>query len=526
MSPPLPVDDAAVTGSRDPSGRSVSRGGVADDVELARLHVGVQRLTTLYEALLGRNPSGAEIRAGRSAIAWRLGMLLTMISVGLSREARRRPGWLSRLVRCADASQGAPPIMRRWLTRPIIGVLDRFEHERGERPAAPSVADVSAVTAHAPPHATPPNGLTIVGYLSGNFGIGEAARSLARSCIDVGVPVEGVDVCFQRLGRSADDTLTLPTSSGSPAVELFYMNAEETIPTRAVLGMAGRKRAPYTIGFWHWEQPRIPERHHAAFAELNEVWVPSTFVQDAVAPVSPVPVFKVPHAVRFTPSPEASRASFGLDPDRRLVLVMFDFQSYQYRKNPQAAIAAFRLAARKANSLGLVVKTHYGETEPDARAELHECLRDLPHVTCIDESLSRQRMWDLQSCCDILLSLHRAEGFGLCPAEMMYLGKPVVATGWSANMDFMDADNSMPVRYRLVPLAKTVGPYDAGPLWAEADVEHAAWCLCRLAEDPALAERIGARARVTIREKLDPLVVGRQVAERLETIRRWHGRDA
>ena len=134
---------------------------------------------------------------------------------------------------------------------------------------------------------SPSIGLTIVGYLSGNFGIGEAARGLARSCIEAGIPVEGVDVCFQRLGRSADNTLALPASSGSPAIELLYLNADETIPTCTELTMAGRRRAPYTIGFWHWEQPQIPARHHAAFAELDEVWVPSTFVQDAITPVSP-----------------------------------------------------------------------------------------------------------------------------------------------------------------------------------------------------------------------------------------------
>ena len=217
----------------------------------------------------------------------------------------------------------------------------------------------------------------------------------------------------------------------------------------------------------------------------------------------------------------ASRERFGLERSRQLVLVMFDFFSFQERKNPQAAIAAFRLAAKTSPSLGLVVKTHNGAARPEKLAELRECLRDLPHVTFIDHVLTRQQTWDLESCCDILLSLHRAEGFGLGPAEMMYLGKPVVATGWSANMDFMDADNSMPVRYELAPLAETIGPYDAGPVWAEADIEHAAWCLSRLADDPGLAERIGARARDTIRRKLDPLVVGRQVAERLETIRRW-----
>jgi len=235
-----------------------------------------------------------------------------------------------------------------------------------------------------------------------------------------------------------------------------------------------------------------------------------------------VPVFKVPHAVKVTPSEGASRDRFGLPGDRQLVLVMYDLNSFQDRKNPQAAIAAYRIAAARSPALGLVVKTHNGAANPEALAEVRACLADLSGVTFLDETLSRQETWDLENCCDILLSLHRAEGFGFGPAEMMALGKPVVATGWSANMDFMDAGNSMPVRYELKPLAQAVGPYDAGPLWADADVEHAAWCLEQLATDPALAARLGARARETIRQSFDPLVVGRKVRDRLATIARWH----
>src|SRR5947209_20086958 len=98
----------------------------------------------------------------------------------------------------------------------------------------------------------------------------------------------------------------------------------------------------------------------------------------------------------------------------------------------------------------------------------------------------------------MLVSLHRAEGFGLAPAEMMSLGKPVVATGWSANMDFMTAENSMPVRYTLEPLKETIGAYKAGPVWAEADVEHAASCIRRLLDEPELRQRIGRQAAIDI----------------------------
>jgi len=493
---------------------------VASVQEFEHLHIGIQRLTTLYNTLLGRDPSRVELWSSRSAFDSRSGMLLLMLSVGFSREARSRKGWVGRLLRCADASQSAPHLVRRWFTQPAISAIERLERLWPEN-GSPSP---SASTPE-PPHKLPsaPPGLTIVGYLSGTFGVAEAARSLARSCIAAGIPVKGMDLCTPTMGQRSHDSLSFPPVSAPFPIQLLYVNAEEAMPTKALLGMSGRD-ASYTIAFWHWEQPQIPLRHHAAFAEINEVWVPSTFVQDAVAPVSPLPVFKVPHAVQFIPSPQVTRQTFGLPSDRKLVLVMFDFLSYQYRKNPQAAIAAFRLAAKKNPSLGLVLKTQSGDKAPEALAELRESLRDLPHVTFIDQSLSRQQMWDLQSCCDILLSLHRAEGFGLGPAEMMYLGKPVVATGWSANMDFMNVDNSLPVRFQLVPLAEAVGPYDAGPLWAEADIDHAAWCLLRLAEDEQFASRLGARASETVRRALDPLVIGRQVADRLAVINLWHNR--
>ena len=508
-------------GKQDPS-RPLSAGaaGKSDD-DILIVHDGIQRLERLYLGLLNRPPTVRELWGSWSAISTRSGMALKLLSVGLSREARSRRGWMGRLLRTAERSPSAPAIARRFLTAPAIRGLEFLERWR------PGIA--ACEMAESEPNADPaPSsehgatiGLTLVGYLRADCGLGEAARSFARACVAAGIPVAAADVGYQIPCRQSDDTVLLPPVSAPLPINLLYVNADQTLATRQSLLARGHTKGRYTIGFWHWEQPEIPRRHHAAFAELDEVWVPSTFVQDAVAPVSPVPVFKVPHAVSVVPSAGASRERFGLPRDRQLVLVMYDFYSFQERKNPQAAIAAYRLAAAQSPSLGLVVKTHNSAANPQALAEVCASLADLPGVTFIDETLSRQETWDLESCCDILLSLHRAEGFGFGPAEMMALGKPVVATGWSANMDFMDATNSMPVRYTLKPLAEAVGPYDAGPLWADADVEHAAWCLGQLATDPALVARLGARARETIRESFNPLVVGRQVRDRLATIARW-----
>jgi hypothetical protein len=95
-------------------------------------------------------------------------------------------------------------------------------------------------------------------------------------------------------------------------------------------------------------------------------------------------------------------------------------------------------------------------------------------ITVMDRSLSREEMLGLMGACDCYVSLHRAEGFGLTLAESMRSGKPVIATGWSGNMDFMTRDNSYPVAYCLAQLPDSYGPHEQGSTWAEPDLNDAA----------------------------------------------------
>ena len=46
----------------------------------------------------------------------------------------------------------------------------------------------------------------------------------------------------------------------------------------------------------------------------------------------------------------------------------------------------------------------------------------------------------LMEACDVYVSLHRSEGLGLAMAEAMLMGKPVVATGYSGNTEFMNEE--------------------------------------------------------------------------------------
>jgi len=459
-------------------------------------------------------------------------MARLLVTTGLSREARRTPGWLARLLRfIADSPMAAGPV-RDYAVIPLTrllslgaGVFPGLAYRpclRSDEAIAPEPHPrttrghfASSLRSERAGHGTP--GVNILGYFSRELGIGEAARSLASSCDEAGIDVTRIDVgeLFDAPANTIGGT-NVPRQEQRP-IDILYYNADGTLAAARHLRAIGH-HSRYRIGFWHWEQPILPLRFHDAFAEVDELWVPSTFVQEAIGPVAPVPVVKIPHAIRFTPTPGVNRAALGLPQDKRLVLVMYDFHSFQERKNPQAAIEAFRHAKAAEPSLGLVIKTINAHHHPRERQELQEVLRDVPDVTFIDAALPRQQVWDLEMCCDILLSLHRAEGFGLILAEMMYLGKAVVATGWSANMDFMDESNSLPVAFELKPLPRPIGPYEAGIPWAEPDIDHAAAALRRLVTDRDLAARLGQNARETIRRTLDPQVVGARVRQRLDVI--------
>ncbi|MFZ6759541.1 glycosyltransferase [Undibacterium sp. Ji50W] len=466
---------------------------------------GPERLNDIYYYFLNRSPDPSALQRYVNSGEQLFSYLKTALAVGISPESRRIRGWKRRLLLWpfwlavkSSMSDGVP-------------VYAAASHQN-ENPSEKIIK--SKITSKA-------LGINLIGYINAELGVGEAARSLARACRATGVPYSVVDVGFQSSNLQRDREALLHASDSRFSIDMVYVNADQTVSIIEHL-KDNHLESAYKIGFWHWEQPEIPQSHFASFEHLDEIWVPSTFVYDAVAAVSPVPVVIIPHALHVKATPGADRNEFGLPADKLLALMMYDFHSYQYRKNPQAAIAAFREAIKGRNDAVLVVKTINSEHHPEASAELNDYLADLPGTIVLDQFLTRQQTWDLQSCCDMLISLHRAEGFGLAPAEMMALGKPVVATGWSANMDFMNHENSMPVKYTLQALEKTIGAYPAGPLWAEADIDHAASCIRQLLDQPELRLRLGQQAMRDIQKQLNPETVGKLVKDRLSTISHWN----
>ncbi|RAK51948.1 mannosyltransferase [Phenylobacterium soli] len=332
--------------------------------------------------------------------------------------------------------------------------------------------------------------IKIVGYFSGSHGIAASAKLAARAFEALGVPVERVDASHARL--------TWTPRSAPPeraAAWIFHLNPPELLAEMAVLGP--RRLLGPRYGYWAWELPRAPDRWLKDAALVDEVWAPSRYTAEAFAGAAS-PVRVVPHPLFIedyrdvTPAPR--RAAFQ-------AVALFDFNSSAARKNPQGAIEAFRRAFGEDPACELTIKTQNGQLYP----ELVDSLRAAApaNVRFVDDTWPYAEVKALIAGADALIALHRAEGFGLSPAEAMALGTPVIATGFSGVLDFMDADCALVVPFRRVAVDDPQGIY-RGQTWAEPDLDAAAEALRRLREDEALRRRLGEAGKARVAASLSP----------------------
>jgi len=407
----------------------------------------------------------------------------------------------------AREESGRPPPRR----HPLRRLWQRLpQHTRTQ-----IVGRVSRIVAPLPDR-TPRGGfpIAIAGLFSTMSGIGEGARLAYDALEAAGMAPAAFDISGAFGQAEFDAPARRPIVPGTGGTLVVHHNAPFLPHALWALGRA-RVRGRRIVGYWAWEFPRIPNSWLPSLRYLHGIWVPSELARVAVASATDLPVQVVPHPLPpVSPTPDM-RARLGLPADALIVLTAFHMGSAFTRKNPLAAIAAFRRAFGDAPDRLLAIKLIDHGASPIAREALERAIAGAPNIRLINVMLQPADMSGLIAAVDIVLSLHRSEGFGLVPAEAMQLGKPVVATGWSGNMDFMNERNSAPVSYDLVPVQD---PYDGafiadGQLWAEANVDHAADWLRRLAAEPALRLRLGDAARADIARQLSPESFARTVAD-------------
>jgi len=381
-----------------------------------------------------------------------------------------------------------------------------------------SSGNLRAMTNDAPP------AVEVAGFLKSGLGLGEAARLYVDALRMAGVPVHTTTVEVEmptvidpqgRPARRKTVEFEEIEHAGERPISLICVNAPELGQFHAQVGDEFFDR-PRNIGSWAWEVDKVPPDWARMFAFVDEIWVYSHYVARNLGDVAPVPVVRVPLPI-VEPAVSGPPPDLGL-PDRVTFLFMFDFFSTLKRKNPLGLISAFKRAFEPGEGPQLVLKSFNGDYKPERLAEVRRAADDHPDIHVVDRYVTGAEKDALVAGCDCYVSLHRAEGFGLTLGEAMVLGKPVIATGFSGNTDFMTPENSYLVDWQLTSVGEGGENYPADGQWAEPDLDHAAATMRQVWQNTDEAKRRGAIARDQIRDKWGLAAIGRLARERIEEV--------
>jgi glycosyltransferase involved in cell wall biosynthesis len=355
-------------------------------------------------------------------------------------------------------------------------------------------------------------GFNVVGYTSANLGLGAAARTTIRLLLENKFPVSvfEVDAGFGRSGTDRSfDYLKTPDREAPPyAINLIHLNPPECDALFRCGHSWLRDNGRLNVIVPFWELPKVPLRWLPVLERLDLILAPTRYIEHMmVTQVRSVRVRHYPQTLFMPDAVAPDRGRFGLPSDKVLFITSFEMLSDINRKNTWAAIEAFDRAFTKSDNAALVVNVNNPRTLPSFAAELgrlHACAEKNGRIILQEKPLSYPEVLALYASCDVMVSLHRAEGLGLAPMEAMFLGKPVIATDWSGNMDFMTDLNSCLVPHTLVPVNSNADSaykpsYVGGDtVWADPDVGCASDWMRRLAASAELRQKIGSAAMASM----------------------------
>lgn len=373
----------------------------------------------------------------------------------------------------------------------------------------------------------------ILGDLTAGSGLAEAGRRLVSAVEGAGYTTWVRNISITTMPRLPGAKVRQrvlapgdPYSEDLSPVAISTLNINEFgLLPRSVEKLC--RENSYLIAYWFWEGTRLPESYRKQVHRVDEIWVAAEFVRRAFEAEDGPPVRVVPTPIEFDVPTDVTRASLGLPDNRFIFLFSFDANSSEFRKNPFGVIRAYDQAfpERTRHRPMLVIKVNRLDHNPQLARDLRAAAK-AAGVRIIDADLTNAQMVGLLNAADSYVSLHRCEGFGLGMAEAMYLGKPVIGTGFSANVDFMSPTNSFLVGYtpRLVqaedfrynPLAASV--YADGLWWVEPDLQQASRWMQYIVENPRAASAIGEQAALDMRQNYSVEAVGKIVRARLDEL--------
>jgi glycosyltransferase involved in cell wall biosynthesis len=345
-------------------------------------------------------------------------------------------------------------------------------------------------------------GINLAGYIDAATGMGQSSRSMLST-----IKAAGLRYSVRTLPNMYLDDALLENKNISDyfgrantefRINLIISNAD-AIRNDMLFFPKADSLDRINVGYWVWETEELPNIFMHSSDSLDEIWTASEYSASAIRKCVDVPVNVLPHVLDFEEINEiltrdVDRSHFGLPDDTLLFGFFFDQKSVFERKNPKAVIQAFRKAfSDSKQNIALVLKVNTPQSGELQYEMLKAENKDI-NIIWIEETLSRNDTLSLMNCLDVYVSLHRAEGFGLTIAEAMALKKPVIATNYSGNIDFMDETSSLLVDFERIKTTQSNGPYPRGTRWAEPNITHASMHM-RSLTDSSLRTNLGIKAR-------------------------------
>lgn len=377
-----------------------------------------------------------------------------------------------------------------------------------------------------------PLGINLIADLRLNTGIGEANRNLVDALLAKEIEASLIELSVPNRMHLTDLAQRYHSLPNDPRHNINLLAYEPVIlqhlPVKQLRALILNK---YTIGNWFFELPSAPAWWQNGLGYADEIWTISHYSAQAIKASVSVPVKVIPSVIKPSPPTLITRAELGLPDNRFIFYFSFDSKSSFARKNPWAVIEAFERAfsgtifSTNDKHPTLVIKARDIHVYPAAQQALKSALGRVNGIL-IDSDLPRNKVDALLQHCDCYISLHSAEGFGLGMAEAMSLGKPVIATNYSANTDYLNANNGFPVDYapHQITIAdhiydpKMVEVYTPGQIWAKPNIAHAASCMREVYFNFAEAQRRGRQAQQDIAQYCSPAAVGKLIMARLSEI--------
>ena len=367
-------------------------------------------------------------------------------------------------------------------------------------------------------------GINVSGYIDSEKGLGDSARGIIKALETGGINYKINNIIVDS-NRENSEYSNIFTDQHPFPVNLICVNADQASATINHSLPEGKKylKGKYNIGYWYWETSVFPEKYINSSNFFHEIWAASDFICNSLAVNIPIPVIKIPPAFEGPKIYGNENIFLNIEPrisDKDFIfLTVFDAASFWFRKNPEAVIDAFKKAFGNKNEVKLIIKV-----TNQSRSSFYENFLDKisqsSNIYLINQYFSPNLMNNLYKRANAYVSLHRCEGLGITLIKSMMLGKPVIATAYGGNTDFMNSQNSYLVRYNNLYLKEDVGPYEKGTIWANPDIEQAAFFMENIYKNYNKAIEVAKKAESDTLAYFSPDRIAGLIQKRLHVIQK------